>query len=190
MPDEKDNIETKLYLKGYIDGSCSKNPGPGGWACYILFCLDDIQKGVPHEKYAFKISGGKAHTTNNEMELMAFYKLLSFVEYPISVYTDSMYVINCYNNCKEWIENEKDKDKPLANSWLIHQIYDLLELRGKDIIKIFKVKGHSGDTWNEKCDALARLETSKQIRRLENAEIIARRKADAIREKASRNIKA
>ena len=187
MPDENDNKDTTLSLKGYVDGACSKNPGPGGWAAYIIFCLDDIEKGVPHEKYAFKISGGKPHTTNNEMELMAFYKILTFVEYPITIYTDSMYVINCFNNCNEWIQNEKDKDKPLANSWLIHQIKDILDTRGKNVT-LLKVKGHSGDTWNEACDKLAKEETKKQIRRLENNEIIRRRKEAAYREKAARNI--
>ena len=44
----------------YTDGACRGNPGPGGWGALIKF--DSAEK----ENY-----GGRANTTNNQMELKA-----------------------------------------------------------------------------------------------------------------------
>jgi len=48
-------------VKIYTDGSCSPNPGPGGWGAVIL-----PEKGKKRE-----LSGSVADTTNNRMELQA-----------------------------------------------------------------------------------------------------------------------
>ena len=40
----------------FTDGSCSGNPGPGGWGAILRY--------QQHEK---ELSGGDAHTTNNRM---------------------------------------------------------------------------------------------------------------------------
>lgn len=45
----------------YTDGSCSGNPGPGGWAALII-SPDDSQ---------FFYCGAETETTNNRMELLA-----------------------------------------------------------------------------------------------------------------------
>ena len=42
----------------YTDGACSQNPGPGGWACILVY--------QGKEK---TLSGGEPQTTNNRMEL-------------------------------------------------------------------------------------------------------------------------
>jgi len=44
----------------YTDGSCSGNPGPGGWGGLLIW------NGRQREIY-----GGEIETTNNRMELMA-----------------------------------------------------------------------------------------------------------------------
>ena len=44
----------------YTDGSCSGNPGPGGWAAVI-----------EHEGETTRLSGGERSTTNNRMEITA-----------------------------------------------------------------------------------------------------------------------
>ena len=79
-----------MEIKIYTDGSCSKNPGPGGWGAVILF-----------DKEKKQIFGGEQLTTNNRMELTAAIKA---IEYCISIerekisfeiiqiFTDSMYV--------------------------------------------------------------------------------------------------
>ena len=47
------NVKTTIV----VDGSCSGNPGPGGWAAILL-----------HGEVEKAISGGAAMTTNNRME--------------------------------------------------------------------------------------------------------------------------
>ena len=44
----------------YTDGACSGNPGPGGWGSILMY-----------KENKKEISGGKANTTNNVMELTA-----------------------------------------------------------------------------------------------------------------------
>ena len=44
----------------FTDGSCSGNPGPGGWACILRY--------GKHERI---LRGVEPHTTNNRMELVA-----------------------------------------------------------------------------------------------------------------------
>ena len=52
-------------IKIYTDGSCLKNPGPGGWAAVII--KNDEER---------IISGSEKNTTNNQMELLATIKAL------------------------------------------------------------------------------------------------------------------
>ena len=42
----------------YTDGSCSKNPGPGGWGAILQY-----------KQHKLELSGGAVSTTNNQMEL-------------------------------------------------------------------------------------------------------------------------
>ena len=53
-----------MKFKIYTDGACSGNPGKGGWAAIIL-----------DGKSQYNISGSENKTTNNRMELMAYYGL-------------------------------------------------------------------------------------------------------------------
>ncbi len=72
------------HVQLYTDGACSGNPGPGGWACLLLY--KDIQK---------ELSGGAEQTTNNQMELTAVIQGLSLLKEKCAVdlYTDSKYVL-------------------------------------------------------------------------------------------------
>jgi len=67
----------------YIDGACSRNPGPGGWAAILIY--------QGREKV---VSGGEMDTTNNRMELQAAIGALSAVRRrcPLRIVTDSQYV--------------------------------------------------------------------------------------------------
>ena len=73
------NVKTTIV----VDGSCSGNPGPGGWAAILLY--GEAEK---------VISGGAAMTTNNRMELMAVIAALRALKRPceVVVVTDSEYV--------------------------------------------------------------------------------------------------
>ena len=73
----------------YTDGSCSGNPGPGGWGAVLRYRFN----GKVYEK---ELSGGDASTTNNRMELTAFIEALRQLKEPCEVRlcSDSQYVIN------------------------------------------------------------------------------------------------
>ena len=81
----------------FTDGSCLKNPGPGGYA-FIAYNEESTDKPF------LKVSGGKPETTNNEMELMAVVRALDHiinvvakvrtnVVHSIYIHTDSAYVV-------------------------------------------------------------------------------------------------
>jgi len=131
----------------YTDGACSGNPGPGGWACLLVY--------NGHEK---EIYGGEAETTNNRMELTAAIKALEALTRPchIELYTDSAYV---RNGITRWIESWKQQgwknssNKPVKNRELWQK---LDEAQARHHIAWHWVKGHSGHAENERVDKLAR----------------------------------
>lgn len=139
----------------YTDGACSGNPGPGGWGAILMF-----------NNYKKEISGGNKNTTNNIMEITAVIEALKMLKYPceqeVEVYSDSAYVVNAYNN--GWIYNWKKKGwqtaskEPVKNKelWL-----ELDELVNKFNVKFIKVKGHSDNEYNNRCDELARMAIKK-----------------------------
>lgn len=132
----------------YTDGACSGNPGPGGWGAILMY------KGTKKE-----IFGGKKDTTNNVMELTAVIEALKLLKYPceVSLYSDSAYVVNAFlqNWIVNWQKNNwKTADKSdVKNKELWQQ---LLELTNMHDVKFIKVKGHSDNEFNNRCDELAR----------------------------------
>ncbi len=132
----------------YTDGACSGNPGPGGWGTILMY--EDIKK---------EISGGKKDTTNNIMEITAVIEGLKLLKYPceVSIYSDSAYVVNAFN--QNWIENWKkngwknSKREDVKNRELWEEIEELLKPHE---VKFIKVKGHSDNEYNNRCDELAR----------------------------------
>ena len=139
--------ETNVRL--YTDGACLGNPGPGGWAA--------ILKWNGHEK---ELSGGLAHTTNNQMELQAAISGLKALTRPVDVTitTDSKYVMN---GITSWLAGWKRNGwktaakKPVANQEL-WQALDAACQRHR--VHWEWVKGHAGHPENERCDTLARAE--------------------------------
>jgi len=149
-----------MILKIYTDGSCSGNPGPGGWGvCYVM-----------EGEIRFSKSGNDPDTTNNRMELTAVVEALNGIGditvtsglKRIDVYTDSAYVVNCVKNgyLVRWSKcgwrnkhGEQIKHKDL---WL--EILAHLKKPGRKV-NIIKVKGHSDDVYNGFADALATKET-------------------------------
>lgn len=141
----------------YTDGSCHGNPGPGGWATIIL--IDDCR---------IISTGGAAHTTNNEMELTAFYNALiylsSLTNYRCTIYTDSAYIINCltYHWYKKWQINgwKTSTKQPVANKELWEKILNLWTSI-QFSTTIAKVKGHGTNYYNNLADNLANKEANK-----------------------------
>lgn len=133
----------------YTDGACSGNPGPGGWGAVLFY-----------EERMKEISGGEEMTTNQRMELTAVVEALRALkvsDWDVVVYSDSAYIVNAFR--QDWIgrwqkngwKNSKKEDVANQDLWK-----SLLILMSKNRVKIEKVKGHSGDRWNERCDQLAR----------------------------------
>lgn len=139
----------------YTDGACSGNPGPGGWAAILNY------KGIEKEIYGFE-----DNTTNNRMELMAPIKALEQLKEPCSVHinTDSAYVYNAFT--KGWIDKwQKNKwqtasKQPVQNQDLWKRLIELTNIHG---VKWNKVKGHSNDEKNNRCDELAKLAIKENI---------------------------
>jgi ribonuclease HI len=142
---------TSLTIESiYTDGACTGNPGPGGWGVVVYF--DD---GSVHE-----LGDGCRQTTNNRMEMQAAIAALQYLEasgqsYPITLYTDSEYLINCVT---KWVKSWKKKGwkkadgKPVQNQDLL-EILDELNSRK---VRWEHVRGHAGNVGNERCDAIAR----------------------------------
>ncbi len=132
----------------YTDGACSGNPGPGGWGAILMY--KDNKK---------EISGGKKDTTNNVMELTAVIESLKLLKYPceVELYSDSAYVVNGFEQgwIYNWVKNNwktSGKDS-VKNKELWQELYELTKTHK---VKFNKVKGHSDNEYNNRCDELAR----------------------------------
>lgn len=132
----------------YTDGACSGNPGPGGWGSILMY-----------QENKKEISGGKKDTTNNVMELTAVIEGLKLLKYPceVELYSDSAYVVNSFEQgwIYNWVKNNwKTAGKePVKNQELWQELYNLTKIHK---VKFNKVKGHSDNQYNNRCDELAR----------------------------------
>lgn len=132
----------------YTDGACSGNPGPGGWGAVLMY--NDVKK---------EISGCKKDTTNNVMELTAVVQGLKLLKYPceVDLYSDSSYVVNAFD--KGWIYNwmknnwQTANKEPVKNKEIWEELYELTKTHK---VNFKKVKGHSDNEYNNRCDELAR----------------------------------
>lgn len=131
----------------YTDGACSGNPGPGGWGAVLIY-----------EENKKEISGANPDTTNNIMEITAVLEALKMLkeECQVEVYSDSAYVVNAFN--QGWIYNWKKNNwktaskEPVKNKELWEELYSLTK---KHKVTFIKVKGHSDNELNNRCDFLA-----------------------------------
>ena len=134
-------------IKIYTDGSCIGNPGSGGWAAIII---NSDKQNI--------ISGRKKNTTNNQMELMAAIKALTFFsrKQKIIIYTDSNYVKEGITN---WIKVWKKNNWKTANKKKVKNIELWIKLNNLSNFHEIEwkwVKAHSGDPLNDMVDKLAK----------------------------------
>ena len=124
------------------DGSCSNNPGPGGFAT-ILSC----------DEHTREITGGEPSTTNNRMELRAIVAGLEAIKAAatITIYSDSLYAIGAFTG------NKINKNADLITAGLL-KIQAIKNMGGT--VTFQHVNGHAGDPLNERCDKLARQQTA------------------------------
>ena len=110
--------------KYWVDGACSGNPGPGGYAVVSLEENELIYSYVENFQ----------HTTNNRMELMAILHVMKLAaedkENDYLVYSDSAYAINSITNyIYGWARNGwmNSKKKQVENIDLMQEIYQYVE---------------------------------------------------------------
>jgi ribonuclease HI len=159
---KKEHLKKEHWMKKvliFTDGACSGNPGEGGWAAILRF--GDKEK---------ELSGFEAETTNNKMELRAAIEGLKALKEPceVELYSDSAYLVNCFES--KWLDNWKmngwmNKNKEQVKNIEIWKELD--QLSNIHRVKWIKVKGHSDNEYNNRCDRLATSEIKKnrEVRR-------------------------
>lgn len=134
---EAEALFSGSYFVCYADGSCDnvREPHVGGSA-YVMLQNGNVVKSV---------SKGFVGTTNNRMEMLGIISAANACPEGsyVDIYSDSKYAVNVLGM----------KMGHSANS----DLYDMFvkcadRLSG---IRLFWVKGHSGNKWNEMADNLA-----------------------------------
>jgi ribonuclease HI len=132
----------------YTDGGCIDNPGPGGFGAVLIY-----------GKHRKELSGGYRLTTNNRMELLAVIRALEALKIRcrVTVYSDSQYVVNGLEKgwAARWRANDwwRNKEERAQNPDLWDRLLRLYEFHE---VRFRWVRGHAGNTENERCDELAR----------------------------------
>jgi ribonuclease HI len=136
----------------YTDGACKNNPGAGGWAAILLFDREGKQEKI--------VCGGQALTTNNEMELMAALRglceALKHSPDKVTIKSDSAYVVNSVNLgwLAKWKRNDwMTKADELVKNKILWGALD--RAMAETEVEFVKIKGHSGDHYNERADKIA-----------------------------------
>lgn len=130
-------------IKLFTDGAAKGNPGPGGYGAILRY--------GGHEK---ELSQGFRLTTNNRMELLAVITGLEAIKkngIPITVYSDSKYVVEAVKQGWIWGWEKKDfKNKANPDLWKRY-----IKLHHKYKPTFVWIRGHAGHPENERCDQLA-----------------------------------
>jgi ribonuclease HI len=134
------------------DGSADNRTRKGGW-CAIIRTSTALTE----------LTGHAVGTTSNRMELTAVIEGLKAITVPsiVHVVADSAYVLNSIKNgwYEGWMMEQYPSGKPRPNLDLWCQLAGLLQFH--HVVPI-KVKGHSGDYWNERADRLASIARKSQ----------------------------
>lgn len=131
----------------YTDGSCLRNPGPGGYGV-ILRYGDKVKE----------LSCGFDLTTNNRMELMAAIAGLEALKVPcqVTLHSDSKYLVDAMSKgwARRWRLNgwRRNADEKAVNPDLWERLLSLCE---RHQVTFVWVRGHAGHPLNERCDQLA-----------------------------------
>lgn len=157
-----------MHIELYVDGACRGNgqvaDAPSGIGVVLL--IPDKQPIYLKEKLNFNPN------TNNKAEIFAVIRGLEllfeyyspfdkneFVKDKLTIYSDSAYMINGITNwingwrANNWMNSKKELVK---NKELWEYLDKRIHFFEQDFdIEFVKVKGHSGNKWNEKCDRLA-----------------------------------
>ncbi|WP_291327138.1 ribonuclease HI [Desulfovibrio sp. UCD-KL4C] len=134
----------------YTDGSCLGNQfdnACGGYGAIMQINGDTIE-----------LAQGYSCTTNNRMELRAVIAALKVISTPslITIMSDSKYVVEAFKQgwIDKWNTNgwKKSNRKPVENQDLWKEMLETLHSHN---VEWLWVKGHSGNSFNERADHLA-----------------------------------
>jgi ribonuclease HI len=131
----------------FTDGSCSGNPGPGGWGTVRVDGGTVIE-----ERHGFD-----PDTTNNRMEFEAMITGLEMLDPGESadLYSDSKLVVDTITKWASGWEKRgwKRSTGPVKNLDLVQRAHALAQARPG--ARIRWIRAHDGSLWNEYADALA-----------------------------------
>lgn len=162
----------------YSDGSCSRNPGPAGWA--FIGIIDGDESNV-YEQYGPTTNqvGMVTSCTSILSEMTGAFEAIKWAakqikgkngeDIVITLIADCAYVLNCLNNrwYNTWRLKAKDdvwhtvSNGPVSNQWLWEKIIAYVErlMKYKVTFVYTHIKGHNGHKWNERADTLAKMGT-------------------------------
>lgn len=133
----------------YTDGACApSNPGPSGWGAVLI----EPGGGPETDHYGFIGPG-----TNQIAELTAAIEGLGRTPpgAEVELVSDSQYVLKGLTEWRAGWERKgfrNSKNEPVANLALWKRLYAAADVRR---ISVRWVRGHSGEPYNERADALA-----------------------------------
>ena len=133
----------------YTDGACAPtNPGPAGWGAVLI---------PPGQEVMSEFFGFIGHGTNQIAELTAALEGLQRVPVgqAVELVSDSQYVLKGLTEWRSGWERKgykNSKGDPVANLALWIQLFAVADTR---ILTTRWVRGHNGDSLNERADALA-----------------------------------
>lgn len=135
----------------YCDGACIANGSEnaaGGWGTLIISATGE----------EFSFAGGEVGTTNNRMEMMAAIRGLEKLPAgcTVTLISDSKYLLNGLQ--KGWASSWRRNGWRKADGTMARNpdLWDLLlKLTKNHSIEYQWVRGHTGNPYNERCDALA-----------------------------------
>ncbi len=143
-----------MLVTAYCDGACFPNPGAGAHAAVVL---------IPGNDPVEVVSEVRRDSTNNIEELsgpLLIHQTLigRFRTLPIEslvIRSDSQYLVK---GMTEWIDGwvrngwRRGKDKPLLNREIWEALLEMRQFYRE--VRYEWVKGHKGDSHNERCDKL------------------------------------
>lgn len=144
------------HLDMYTDGACSSKTNMGGWGLVV----------VENDEVIYTEDGYEPYSTNNRMELsaiLAALRLIDDIQTPrteVTIITDSAYCCNAFLQkwYANWLNNGwKTADKKDVKNQDLWGEAIALYIKNKSIhnLTFEKVKGHSGQKYNEMVDKLA-----------------------------------
>ena len=155
----------------YTDGACSSSDKTGGWAAIFKDTIFNTMPVVPYFHLAYypdptrnltAFYGCAENATNNLMELSAMccamYVAANYIEEPVTIYTDSAYIANCFKDkwYLRWEQNgwRTSKKTPVEHQDLWQSILSAYRIAEKRIV-VQHIKAHSTNIYNNYADNYA-----------------------------------